>query len=49
MHTGRTDRANALTKGGRESDEDIYRWRKPSCESLISVLRSIEFVGFPSE
>jgi hypothetical protein len=43
----RTHRANALTKGGRESVENVHGWRKPLCESFIAALRSIQFVGFP--
>ena len=42
-----THRANALTKGGSESVEDIHGWRKPLCESLITTPRLTEIVGFP--
>ena len=42
-----THRANALTKGGSESVEDIHGWRKPLGESLVTTLRLIEIVGFP--
>ena len=44
-----THGADALSKGGRESVEDIHSWGKPLCESLVAALRLIEFVGFPFE
>ena len=42
-----THRSNALTKGGRESVEDIHSWREPLGESLIAASSLIEVVGLP--
>ena len=40
-------RPNTHAKGGRECVEDIHGRRKPLGEPLITVLRLIEFIGFP--
>jgi hypothetical protein len=42
-----THHANALTKGGRKSIENVHGWRKPLCQSFVAALRFIQLVGFP--